>query len=149
MLPAVDSLLLHAEPALLATLAALICQRPASLPLLVLGTCAAPLDELPPQLQAERRALQPYPTPTPTPNPNPTPSPSPNQAELRALFPLDHFELAPPPRPRREALLRTFFDDARVGVPQQAPPAAAPAAPLRKAPPPPKLRPSEREVRSP
>ena len=57
MLPAVDSLLLHAEPALLATLGALVSQRPASLPLLVLGTCAAPLDAQPPQLQAELRAL--------------------------------------------------------------------------------------------
>ena len=84
----------------------------------MIGTCAAPLDALPPQLQAE----------------------------LRALFPLDHFELAPPPRPRRAALLRAFFDDVKLGVPRQAPPAAAPPAPLRKAPPPPKQRPSEREV---
>ena len=84
----------------------------------MLGTCAAPLQTLPPQLQAE----------------------------LRALFPLDHFELAPPPRPQREALLRTFFDDARLGVPRPAPPPAAPPAPLRKAPPPPKRGPSAREV---
>ena len=53
LLPAVDSLLLRAEPALRATLAALIGQRPAGLPLLVLGTCAAPLQTLPPLLQAE------------------------------------------------------------------------------------------------
>ena len=98
LLPAVDSLLLRAEPALRATLAALIGQRPAALPLLVLGTCSAPLQTLPPQLQAE----------------------------LRALFPLDHFELAPPPRPQREALLHAFFDDARLGVPRPAPPPAAP-----------------------
>ena len=119
LLPAVDGLLRHAEPALYATLRALVANRPASLPLLVLGTCEAPLASLPPTLQTQ----------------------------LRCLFPLDHYEVAPPPQPRRAALIELLLADVARGPPVPPPPPAAPAQ-LQKAPPPPKPRPSERELRA-
>ena len=115
VLPNADAWLGCADPILFATLSSLVSALPSATPLLLLGTCESPIEQL------DEHVL----------------------ARLREIWPHEHLELAPPKLACRMELFKKLRED--IVLPPPVSSANAPAATrllLKKAAPPPPPKPS-------